>query len=343
MTRLAGALITALLCFPSVAAGQGVPDCDPANLLGVTLTSEEDGFDGVPPVATHEITVKAEFTGNASRVRVTPPQGVRQIATSGENTSLIAPNAASVPITVSWRQPRDPSDPNADPDDPATGCAASRVIPVALLPTRPSHAVKHELWRRLVRSGFSDVGIVPALKQPDLSPLEITARTTSRVAFPPVGAKPRTMAVPMRDADQVKYRTRLPNPAYMTVPQACRFYYVTCATPFAQGGAFTEVSRIFLDDRALNRGIEKGDVNGSRELLARTQPSRTSARYGILVEARPGGVRLGQPRPFGYDVQVRQSGRLIARLRQAGRCVERRLPQGLFTQCRIARSSYQLR
>jgi hypothetical protein len=207
---------------------------------------------------------------------------------------------------------------------------------VALLPTRPSHAVKHRLWRQLVRLGFSDVGIVPALKRPDLSPLEISARTTSRVAFPPASAKPRTMVVPMRDAEQVKYRTRLPNPAYMTVPQACRFYYLTCDTPFAPGGAFTEVSRLHLDDRALNRGIEKGDVNGR-------QPSRTSVRYGILVEARPGGVREGQPRPFGYDVQVRQSGRLIARLRQAGRCVQRRLPQGLVNQCRIARSRYQLR
>ena len=150
------------------------------------------------------------------------------------------------------------------------------------------------------------------------------------------------MAVPMRAADQVKYRTRLPNQAYMTVPQACRFYYVTCATPFGPGGVFTEVARLYLDDRALNRGIEKGDVNGSLELLARSQPSKISARYGILVEARPGSVREGHPRPFGYDVQVHQSGRLIARVRQAGRCVQRRLPQGLVVQCRIARSSYQL-
>ena len=124
MTRAAllPALLLALplLALPSTAAAQGVPDCDPAIMLGVTLTSEEEGFDGVPPVATHEIVVKADFTGGyPSRVRVTPPQGVRQIATSGENTSLIAPNAASVPITVSWRQSRDPSDPYADPNDPA--------------------------------------------------------------------------------------------------------------------------------------------------------------------------------------------------------------------------------
>jgi hypothetical protein len=339
----AALLLALFLALPATAVAQAPPACDPAVMLAVTLTSEEDGFDGVPPVATHEIVVGADFSGNASRVRVTPPQGVRQIATSGSQTSLVAPNASSVDITVSWRQSRDPADPNADPDDPSTGCSASRVIPVALLSTLPSHAAKTKLWKQLVRSGISEVGIVPALKRPDLSPIEITARTTSRVAFPPASTKPRTMAVPMRAADQIKYRTHLPNPAYMTVPQACRFYYVTCASPFAPGGAFTVISRLYLDDRALQHGIEKGDVNGSLSLLARSQPNKVSARYGIMVEARPGSVREGHPRPFGYDVQVHQSGRLIARLRQAGRCVERRLPQGLVNQCTIARSSYQLR
>jgi hypothetical protein len=337
----AALLLVLLLALPSAAAAQGPPDCDPAVELAATLTTEEaEGVEGRPPVATHEIVAAADVAGSADRIRVTPPEGVRQVATSGTQTSLIAPNASSVDITVSWRQS---SDPSTDPDDPATACAASRVIPVALLSTNPSHAVKTKLWRMLVRSGISEVGIVPALKRPDLSPLEISARTTSRVAFPPASAKTRTMAVPMRNADQVKYRTRLPNPAYMSVPQACRFYYVTCATPFAPGGAFTVVSRLFLDDRALRRGILKGDVNGSLAILARSQPSKTSARYGVMVEARPGSVREGRPRPFGYEVQVHQSGRLIARLRQAGRCVERRLPQGLFTQCSIARSSYQLR
>ena len=158
MTR-AVVLLAVLLALPSTAAAQGVPDCDPAVALAVTLTSEDgEGVEGKPPVATHAITVTAEFTAYASRVRVTPPEGVRQFGTSGASTSLIAPNAASVDITVSWRQSRDPSDPVADPNDPATGCAASRVIPVALLSTQPSHAVKTRLWRQLVRSGFSTSG-----------------------------------------------------------------------------------------------------------------------------------------------------------------------------------------
>jgi hypothetical protein len=68
-----------------------------------------------------------------------------------------------------------------------------------------------------------------------------------------------------------------------------------------------------------------------------------AARYGVGIEARPSGVRLGKPRPFGYDVQVRQSGRLLARVRKAGRCVERRGSRGIFTECKIARSSDNLR
>jgi hypothetical protein len=337
-------LAVCLLVWAPAAAAQTGPDCDPATTASVTVTAEESDIDK-PPVATHEIVVTADFSQYVAKVVITPPPGVQVTGrgTGGFNVAVIAPNATSLPVTVSWRQARDPEGPPDDADSPSTSCAASREVTLALRAARPSHAVKPRLWRQLGQSGFTDVAIVPALKQPDLSPLEISSKTTSRVAFPPANARARTMSVPMRTADQVRYNTRLPNPAYMTVPQACRFYYVTCATPFATGGVFTQVARLLIDDRALRRGIEKGDVNGSLVLLARTQPAKEAARYGIMVEARPGGVRLGQPRPFGYDVQVRQSGRLIARVRKAGRCVERRLPQGLVTQCRIARSSNLLR
>jgi hypothetical protein len=39
---------------------------------------------------------------------------------------------------------------------------------------------------------------------------------------------------------------------------------------------------------------------------------------------------------------VRQSGRLVARVRLAGRCAERRLAQGLVVQCKIAKRSIEL-
>ena len=162
--------------------------------------------------------------------------------------------------------------------------------------------------------------MVPALKQPDLSPLEISARTTSRAAFPPATAAARTMAVPMRTVDQIKYAKTLPDPFHLGVAGRCRLYLLTC------GAVFSEVARPFLDTDALQRGVEKADINDGVKLLPRTQPSLEAARYGVTIEARPGAVREGKPRPFGYDVQVRQSGRLVARVRVAGPL--RRAPAG---------------
>jgi hypothetical protein len=327
------ALAVCLLGWAPPVAGQAVPDCAAEKTLDVTLTSKEKGL-AAPLVATHDVTVTAEFTGSTARESLTPPPDVRVLGRGrGGVIEFIVPVAASVPITVSWHQAKDPSDPASDPTDPSTRCAASRVVTLTVEPARRSRAVRTSGWRQ----GFSDFAVVPALKRPDLSPLEISARTTARVRFPSAKAKPRTMVVPMRTVDQIKYRTRLPGLAGITVAKICRFYLLTC------GSVFSEVSRLLVDTDALRRGIVKGDLNGAVSLLARTQPSREAARYGVSIQARPGGVRVGAPRPFGYDVRVRQSGRRIARVRAAGRCVERRGSQGLFTQCRIRRRSTQLR
>ena len=144
------------------------------------------------------------------------------------------------------------------------------------------------------------------------------------------------MAVPMRTVDQVKYAKKLPDPFHLGVAGRCRLYLLTC------GAVFSEVARPFLDTDALQRGVEKADIDDGVKLLPRTQPSLEAARYGVTIEARPGAVREGRPRPFGYDVQVRQSGRLVARVRVAGRCTERRLAQGLVVRCRITRRSVEL-
>ena len=261
---------------------------------------------------------------------------MKVLAAGRSGVDFIVPIAASVPIAVSWRQAIDPSDPSSDPSDPAESCSASTVVTLPIVAARPSRAVKQRQWDVGSRLGFSSFAVVPALKQPDLSPLEISARTTARAAFPAATAAARTMAVPMRTVDQVKYAKTLPDPFHLGVAGRCRYYLLTC------GAVFSEVARPFVDTDALQRGIEKADINGGVKLLPRTQPSLEAARYGVTIEARPGAVREGKPRPFGYDVQVRQSGRLVARVRVAGRCVERRLAQGLVVQCRIARRSVEL-
>jgi hypothetical protein len=329
------ALAVGLLAWAASAAAQTVPACAPERTLAVKLTSEERGAPAAL-VATHDVAVSAEFTGTTVSETYAPPAGVKVLSAQASGLAFVVPIAPSVAITVSWRQAIDPSDPSSDPSDPAQRCAASTVVTLPIVAARASRAVKLRGWSVGSRLGFSDFAVVPALKQPNLSPLEISARTTAQVRFPSAAAPARTMTVPMRIVDQVKYARKLPDPFNIGVAERCRLYLLTC------GSVFTEVARPFLDDAALARGIERADVNGSLTLLARTQPSREAARYGVVIEARPGGVRAGSPRPFGYDVQVRQSGRLLARVRVAGRCVERRESRGLVVRCRIARRSAEL-
>ena len=329
------ALIAALAAWAAPAAGTTLPACAPERTLGVTLTSEERGGPAAL-VATHDASLTAWFTGTTLSETYTPPPGVKVTGSNSSGLALVVPSAPSVAITVSWRQAVDPSDPSSDPSDPSQSCTASSVVALSIVPARPSRAVKLRDWSTGLRQGFADFAVVPALKQPNLSPLEISARTTSKVRFPAASAPARMMAVPMRTVDQVKYAKTLPDPFHLGVAGRCRLYLLTC------GSVFTEVSRPSLDDAALARGIERADVNGSLTLLARTQPSREAVRYGLVIEAWPGGVREGKPRPFGYDVQVRQSGRLVARVRIAGRCVERRESRGLVVRCRIARRDAEL-
>jgi hypothetical protein len=72
--------------------------------------------------------------------------------------------------------------------------------------------------------------------------------------------------------------------------------------------------------------------------MSRVQPFRQVAPYGIrigtVVFSQPGH----EPPAMGYDIQVRQSGRLVARVRRALRCGK--VPNGFgerFYECRAVR------
>jgi hypothetical protein len=331
-----GVLALCLLVWAPAAAAQAAPACAPDKLLNVTLTSSERDLPA-PLVATHDVSVEAAFTGTTVSESYTPPTGVKVLAAGRSGIDFIVPIAASVAITVSWYQAIDPSDPGSDPEDPATRCAGSRVVTLPITPARPSHAVKRRSWKVAQRQGIALLAVVPALKQPDLSPLEISIRVTSGARFPPANATVRPMVVPMRTADQIEYPKALPSLFHISTARKCKFFLLTCGTVSSQ------VARPDLDTDALQRGIEKADVNGSAKLLARTQPSLEAARYGLTIDAVPNVSRLGKKlRPFGYDLQVRQSGRLVARLRAAGRCFEQRRSQGIVVTCRIVKQSAQL-
>ena len=162
-------------------------------------------------------------------------------------------------------------------------------------------------------------------------------RSTGKARLPRANERLRKFVVPMRTEEQIKYKGHLPNPAYATTAQMCKYWWMTC------GPTFGEIASLNYDDRALNRGIERPDLDGSNSILrglAYTQPARWASPLGIVINARPGAAKVQR---FGYDVQVRQGGRLLARVRRAGRCGTERRSFGLFYSCKLVRTSTLLR
>jgi hypothetical protein len=325
LARVATALIASLLlAFPAAAWAQDPPSCAADKTANVTLRSQEKGQDA-PLVATHEVDVSAEIAAaDPTRIEITPQAGVDVLKKSSDGSIVVlfAPSTPTLTLTISWRQSVD----EANPEETAR-CTATRVLTLPVLAAAPARAVRQPGSSR----EFVTFAVAPAARRPDLSPLVISIRTTGRVRYPRANERLRTMVVPMRTAEQLRYRTHLPNPAYATFAQLCRYWWVTC------GPANAEVAQLNTN----NRGLP--DLDGSNAILrplAFTQPSRWAVRYGLVVSAFPGA---GKNRPFGFDVQVSQAGRLLARVRRAGRCVEERRSSGLFHKCTIARSSTLLR
>jgi hypothetical protein len=321
--RALTAILVSLLALPSAAAAQGPPECAPDKTFEVSLTSQEAGQDA-PLVATHEVLVTADFNGYATAITLTPQDGVAVLdkTSDGSGVILFAPTTPSLTVTVSWRQSADPPNPEEE-----ARCSATRVLTLPVLAAQSARGVRQPGSRR----ESVTFAVAPALKRPDLSPLEISIRSTGHVRFPRANERLVTMVVPMRVGEQLKYKTHLPNLAYATTAQKCRFWWLTC------GPANAEVAQLNLNDRG------RPDLDGSNAILrslARTQPARWAAEYGLVVSAFPGA---GKNRPFGFDVQVRQAGRLLARFRRAGRCVDVRRSSGIFHRCKLARSSTLLR
>jgi hypothetical protein len=292
----------------------------------VTLTSQERGQDA-PLVATHEVYVVAEIQRLASQVVMTPQAGVAVLDKNSDGTGIIifAPTTPNLTVTVTWRQSADPSN-----DEETARCTATRALTLPVLAANPARGVKQPNPGP-ASTGDYTFAVAPALRRPNLSPLEITIRSTTGVRFPRANERLRTMVVPMRGEEQVRYKTRLPNYAYATFPQLCRFWWLSC------GPVNSHIGQL----NVLNGG--RPDLDGSNAILrplSASQPSRWAARYGLVVTAFPGA---GKNRPYGYDVQVRQAGRLLARVRRAGRCREIARNGGSFHSCTLARKSTLLR
>ena len=207
--------------------------------------------------------MEAEFAGATINESLTPAPGVRVLAEGHSQLALVVPAPPSVAITVRWQQS---SDPSSDPDDPATACVASRVVTLPVRAARRSRALKLRQFKLGWDQGNAAFAVVPALKDPDLSPLEVSIRTTSRARLPKAHVKARRMAVPMRTVDKVDYPKELPSLFHLSTARRCRFYLLTC------GAVFSEVDRPDLDTDALQHGVVKADINGLGG-AARPQPA----------------------------------------------------------------------
>jgi hypothetical protein len=315
------------MAMPSAAAAQAPPpDCAPDKVVDVTLGIQERGQEATA-VATHEISVTADiFANDPGQIVITPQAGVDVLGRGGKGSvvALFAPSTPELSLTVSWRQSVDESNPGE-----SGRCSASRTLTVPVLPANPARGVKQQ--PRGPDTGDYTFAIAPALKRPNLLPIELSIRTTDKVRFPRANERLRTWVVPMRDAEQLKYRGHLPNYAYATFPQLCKFWWLTC------GPVNSHLSQL----NVTNGG--RPDLDGSNAILrqlAFSQPARWAARYGFVVSTFAGAAKN---RPFGYDIQARQAGRLLARVRKAGRCREVPRNGGSFHSCTIARTSVLLR
>lgn len=305
-TRLRGvsalsAALGALLFAPAAQAQSGAA-CPAGSAGGVTFTVLDDGERG-PLVATHDVRVLAEWSGgDVERPQLSVPDGIRVIDTRPRQIRLIAPVSASLAVTATWEQPSDPSDPGS------ARCVATQTTALPVLATERGRAVYN-----ILGAGFdalASFAVLPDRDRADLSPLTITARIGRAARFPGRRVRARSMTIPMRGVDERRYSRRLPGVTQTTTPIKCRLFSLTCG-------------RLTTDAYALGptrRGTKRELRAQFGELLSRKQPRRVAARYGVRIDALVASVGFRGPRTVGYDIQIRQSGELLARVRRAARC-----------------------
>src|SRR4051794_3673284 len=96
------ALVLALLA-PGAAWAASADPCPP----GTPFTPTYDFVEGrvnVPLVATHELTMIAQFSDRVDHVALSVPDGVRVLGRRGARMKLIVPVSASLAVTATWVQ-----------------------------------------------------------------------------------------------------------------------------------------------------------------------------------------------------------------------------------------------
>jgi hypothetical protein len=223
---------------------------------------------------------------------------------NGRGVDLVIPAPPSLTIAVSWEQ-----------SDGISQCSASKTLTYQVPKARPSTV-------KLVGKNFGrrfqydvDFLVRPALRKQNMAPIELTLRRSSRAKLPSPSSKALHWSVPMREGERDGAKVRQPGRVLGT-SRGCQPGWFSC------GAVFSEVRQLNVDGSIL-RG------------LSFTHPARIDARFGIDVDTRAGADHP-RPRPFGFDIQARQDGKLIARYQRAGICREVRRASGIVTDCRLS-------
>jgi hypothetical protein len=316
------ALLAAIAVGLLAPAAASADPCPP----GTALTPTYDFVEGrvnVPLVATHELTMIAQFSDRVDHVALEVPEGVRVIGRRGGRMKLIVPVSASLAVTATWVQ-----DDRENPDNPTCTATATTALPITA--TRPSRAY----YLRKAKGTDSEVAfaVVSDPRRGDVSPMEISLRVAASTRFPSARAKKRKMPVAMRPSELVHYKKHIPQEEFATTPLRCRYYDLICSRN----------PRIAAWATALmypGRTISPRHLNGGA-LLSYVQPFRKIAPYGVVVDAIVGDPFRSPPKA-ALDFQVRQSGELVGRARVAFHCGPERTRFGeTFYRCRAVRKKF---
>ena len=305
---LATVLGAAAIALPSTGSAQAPAPCAPDQTAGVEITTEDRVQDGTnnPLYATHEVYFSADVAGDATNVRIAPQAGVTVLeeGSRGQNLDLVVPAPPSLAVTVSWNQPASSSDP--------TPCSASTTRTFPVLKARPSRVKLFKAPRTFAYD--VDFKVIAAVSRQNLAPIELTLRRSARAKLPSPSSKPLRWSIPMRDGEQRPGVKGRPRNTILGTRRGCEISDFSC------GAVFAEVGQLNIDGSLL-RG------------LSFNRPFRYAARFGVDVDVRPGGVKV---RPFGFDIQARQDGKLIARYQRAGVCRDVRRFGGIFRDCPLS-------
>jgi hypothetical protein len=320
-TELSALLAAIAMGLLAPAAATADP-CPPGTALNPTYRVVEGGAN-VPLVATHELTIVADFDDRVKQVGLELPDGVRVIGSSGGRLKLIVPVSASLAVTTNWVQ--------GDADDPSNPvCSGTATTALPITATRPSRA--YYLRKAKGTDAYVVFAVVSDPLRGDESPMEVSLRVAASTRFPPARARERKMPVAMRPSELVHYKKHIPKVEFATTPLRCRYYNLVCSRNprlSAWAGAVAYPGRT-IRPRHLQGG----------ELLSFVQPFRRIAPYGVMVDAVVGDP-AGSPPKASLDFQVRQSGEVVGRARVAFHCGPERMPWGeIFNRCRAVRKKF---